>query len=128
MFIIDEKILEAECPRYFAVISHENSRKFSVMNCCLISQQRLLDEIWPCNSAFFKAKIIRECPNITKFVRGWSKGGLDSLAWQYASSGCELLNDRKDFLWYVWKEIHPKNRCSEMVPPSPFLRTRPPLP
>ena len=45
---------------------------------------------WHFNSAFFKAKIIRECPNITKFVRGWSKGGLDSLAWQYAWSGCEL--------------------------------------
>ena len=42
MLRIDEKILEAECPRYFADISHENSRKFSVMNCCLISQQRLL--------------------------------------------------------------------------------------
>ena len=81
---------------------------------------------WHFNSAFCKAKIIRECPNITKFVRGWSKGGLDSLAWQYASSGCELLNDRKDFLWYVWKETHPKNRCFEMVPPSPFLKTPPP--
>ena len=44
MLIIDEKILEAECPR-FAGMFHENSRKFSVMNCCLILQQSLLDEI-----------------------------------------------------------------------------------
>ena len=100
-----------------------NILKFSVTNCCL----KKTTESWHSNFAFFKAEI-RECPNITKFVRGWSKGGLDSLAWQYAWSGCELHMIGKIFFDMFGKKYTLKRGGTKWSPLPPFLENPSPLP
>ena len=108
--------------KIFCWYFYVNILKFSVTNCCL----KKTTESWHSNFAFFKAGI-RECPIITKFVRGWSKGGLDSLAWQYAWSGCELHMIGKIFFDMFGKKYTLK-RGGTKWSPLPLFENPSPLP